>query len=276
MIGTGIGLGLSGYRLKTGSFNPSWISGLQLWLDASDASTLYQSSGGSAATADGDPVGYWADKSGNARDAVQASGTNKPTLKLGVKNSRNTLLFDGTNDSLSVSGSASSLKFLHSADSTVFAVFKYNTLNGGAIIDSMAGTTAKTGVYVYATTTGKWQTLLGNSSSAANTSPVFNESANSYIPTDFVLGSFTNRPTNATASLRSYGYKNGGNSFNNNAATGVASTASSSHDLTIGCFFGGSGSINGYLCELIVYNSALTDSDKNIVDTYLNSKWSIY
>ena len=56
MIGTGIGLGLSGYRMAAASFNPSKISGLQLWLDAADSSTILQSSGGSAASADGDEI----------------------------------------------------------------------------------------------------------------------------------------------------------------------------------------------------------------------------
>ncbi len=44
------------------------ITGLALWLDASDAATLFQASDGTTpATANDDPVGYWGDKSGNGR-----------------------------------------------------------------------------------------------------------------------------------------------------------------------------------------------------------------
>ena len=46
-------------------FTPASISGLQLWLDASDSGTLFQNSNGTtAAAADGDPVGYWVIKAG--------------------------------------------------------------------------------------------------------------------------------------------------------------------------------------------------------------------
>ena len=63
-------------------FSPTNIAGLQLWLKA-DAGT-YQSSGGSAATADNDPIGEWQDQSVNAKHAVET--TNKPVLKLNIQN----------------------------------------------------------------------------------------------------------------------------------------------------------------------------------------------
>lgn len=50
-----------------------------VWLDASDLSTLFQNVAGSTAvTSDDDPVRYWADKSGNGRyfRAINDSGTN--------------------------------------------------------------------------------------------------------------------------------------------------------------------------------------------------------
>ena len=74
---------------------PLSIPGLQLWLDASDSSTLFQNSDGTTvATADGDPVGRWADKSGNGRHATQTDGTKKPFKKLAVKNSRDVIRWD--------------------------------------------------------------------------------------------------------------------------------------------------------------------------------------
>lgn len=51
-----------------GAFSPASLSGLALWLDASDASTLEQTAGGSLAGV-GDPVRRWKDKSGNANHA---------------------------------------------------------------------------------------------------------------------------------------------------------------------------------------------------------------
>lgn len=70
------GIGRSGF-LKgtpvtppTPSFAPTDISGLQLWLDATDSDTITESGGS---------VSQWDDKSGNANHAVQASGSLQPT-----------------------------------------------------------------------------------------------------------------------------------------------------------------------------------------------------
>ena len=55
----------------SGSFAPTDISGLRLWLDASDASTFTYSSGVI--------VSRWADKSGNANHANQSTGSLQPS-----------------------------------------------------------------------------------------------------------------------------------------------------------------------------------------------------
>lgn len=93
-------------------FYPNNLSGLALWLKA-DVGT-YQSSGGSTATADGDPIGEWQDQSGSGNHAAQSSAGAKPTLKIvsGVRLVR----FDGS-DRLATPS------FLLSA-TTVFAVMK--------------------------------------------------------------------------------------------------------------------------------------------------------
>jgi len=81
------------------TFTPKNISGLALWLDAADGSTLFQNSDGTTpATATSDPVGYWRDKSGNSRHATQATAGSRPTI--GAQNGRKTLTFDGTDDHL--------------------------------------------------------------------------------------------------------------------------------------------------------------------------------
>jgi len=51
------------------TFNPSDIADLEIWLDSSDTSYLFQDAGKiTAVTANGDPVGCWADRSGNGYD----------------------------------------------------------------------------------------------------------------------------------------------------------------------------------------------------------------
>lgn len=62
--------------------DPTTISGCQLWLDATDITTLFQLSGTGGGTtqvtASGQPVGYWKDKSGQNRH-FSAPNANRPT-----------------------------------------------------------------------------------------------------------------------------------------------------------------------------------------------------
>lgn len=59
-------------------------SGASLWLDASDVSTITDSSGS---------VSAWADKSGNGNNATQGTGSSQPTTGVSTINGRNGLVF---------------------------------------------------------------------------------------------------------------------------------------------------------------------------------------
>jgi hypothetical protein len=71
-----------------------------LWLRA-DAGT-FQTSGGSAAVSDTDPVGEWQDQSGNGNHAGNTL-TARPLLKLNIINGLPVLRFDGVDDVLNTS-----------------------------------------------------------------------------------------------------------------------------------------------------------------------------
>lgn len=71
-------------------FSPDQISGLKLWLDAANSSSLFQASSctGTPSTASSDPVGCWKDLSGNGNDAVQTINTSyRPVLNTAGINS---------------------------------------------------------------------------------------------------------------------------------------------------------------------------------------------
>ena len=81
-------------------FTPDLLTGLQLWLDASDADTLYDAtSGGSLVAADGG-VARWEDKSGNGRHATQGTSANRPARKTAIQGGKDVLRFDGSDDHL--------------------------------------------------------------------------------------------------------------------------------------------------------------------------------
>lgn len=100
-FGLGHGMILGG---EGSAFSPDSLPGLQLWLDATDASTLKQNSGGTGAvSADGDPVGYWLDKSANARQLIQATSSRRGTYRVSGVDGGPCVEFDGVDDVLSFS-----------------------------------------------------------------------------------------------------------------------------------------------------------------------------
>jgi hypothetical protein len=97
------------------SWSPKRVSGLKLWLDAS-----------AILGADADPVTTWADKSGNAHDASEA--THPPILKLNIVNGKPVVRFDGA---------AQYLTILHHADLNLTAPFHIFAV---VITDAVSGT----------------------------------------------------------------------------------------------------------------------------------------
>jgi hypothetical protein len=85
---------------RRGGFNPFTLSPA-LWLDATDATTLYNATtGGSLVAADGEIL-RWEDKSGNARHATQGGAGLRPIRKTAIVNGLDVARFDGSNDYMS-------------------------------------------------------------------------------------------------------------------------------------------------------------------------------
>lgn len=88
---------------RSGDFSPTNIAGLVLWLAASDASTLFQTSSlDTPATADGDPVGGWKNRAASAYHALQATSGRRPLLRLNAVNGLPLVEFDGSDDYLAI------------------------------------------------------------------------------------------------------------------------------------------------------------------------------
>ena len=84
-----------GLTLPLDGFVPPDISGLKLWLDSSDTSTVYQDAAKTTPAGDTDVVGAWTDKSGQGNDATQAVTAAKPIYHTGVLNSLPVVRFAG-------------------------------------------------------------------------------------------------------------------------------------------------------------------------------------
>ena len=80
------------------------VSGAALWLAGDDSSTLYTDAGTSAVTKSGDLVYQWTDKSGNSRNAIQATSGNRPTwvAPASARNNLGAVAFNGTSQFLNL------------------------------------------------------------------------------------------------------------------------------------------------------------------------------
>lgn len=79
---------------------PSLVAGLQLWIDATNPALLYQTTGGSLVSADGQTVDVAQDASGLARCMRNSTSGERPTYKTNIVNGKSVLRFDGTGDFL--------------------------------------------------------------------------------------------------------------------------------------------------------------------------------
>lgn len=102
---------------ETYNFLPIDIAGLHLWLDASDSTTLFDTTSGGSLVAANGLIARWEDKSGSARHVIQSTTGSRPLRKTIVQNGLDGILFDGTADDLV--GSIN----LNTRDCSTFVVF---------------------------------------------------------------------------------------------------------------------------------------------------------
>jgi hypothetical protein len=224
------------------------IAGLQAWYDASDTSTLYDAtSGGSLVAADG-AVARWEDKSVNGRHATQATSGSRPIRKSNQRNGLDAILFDGTNDFLS---------FESIEIPTSHSVFQVYQRLGGVQSIGIAGELSRYPALWFSD---------GVLYQISNTD--FTTHGTSSASTGYFLVS-TIRNATASIELR----RNGSTVSSVTTGSGVTNAVSGEWtyigNRTAGNFH------SGNLCEIIIYDTALSDTNRGLVESYLMSKWGI-
>lgn len=107
---------------------------MSLWLDGSDAATLFDAVSGGSAVAENGAIARWQDKSGNSNHATQSTSGFRPLRVAGG------VRFDGTDDRMSLTSN------LTSTDYAFFGVLK-KRLSGNAMF--VLANSAATAGYVY-------------------------------------------------------------------------------------------------------------------------------
>ena len=247
-----IGCGISPTRphgVAVPAFTPASISGLQLWLDASDASTLFTDSAGTtAATANGDPVGRWADKSGNARHATQTDGTKKPSRTNSAQNALTGLTYDGVNDFLNASTGLTGSPFSYYFVGRFLAFYgdrrQICGMNDTGNFDQYGINGYSGNLNIYAGVTG----MIGFKSTPTAT--------------------FLARIEYNGASSKYQ--ENGGTVYAGNAGTGYPTSINLAANTT------GNAAGNVLQLEFCLFNRVLSASEITSMTNYLNTKWSVY
>lgn len=226
-----------GYVLLDTSFSPTQINGCLLWFAADRITGL----------ADGSAVASWADLSGNGNHATQATSGNKPIFKTNIVNGKPVVRF----------ASASS-KFLNlttpfsNSALTFFAVIKAT-----GFADASPILSGDTGAFEYRYSSTRVQELIksfvlniGASSTALSTS------AFSLIDASYSSPNYA---------FRLNGAADGSGS---NAQTPASPIKYLGNDNNAKYF-------DGDIAEIIVFDSALSTVNKQIVEAYLAAKYGI-
>ncbi len=249
-------LGVSFSQTGPGGVGNSTSNGL--WLRA-DILTL----------ANGDPVAFWGDDSGNGNNAEQMTGGLQPVFNtVGSMNGLPTVQFDGNNDEMAV---ADSPILDGTAGITYYAVIRPLNLNGaprGILGKRITFTIAAEYAYTWFFWGGNRIHLdvVTNNDRFDSGGTTFGNNINYILSWDFD----GTRPAGARSRIR-----NGSNpilsSFESSTALG-----NSNQDLALGALNVGYGTYLGAeYAEVIQYNYSLDNVDHLLVQNYLSAKYNI-
>jgi hypothetical protein len=230
-------------------FSPADLSGLKLWLDADDASTI---------TLNGSDVSQWNDKSVNAYNFAQSTAALQPERTLSGQNGKTVLTFNNealTNASIDWGSSAS----------TLFIVAKENSASTGWQNVFTTGTGAN----------GQWGYGIA-ANSAGNDISLF-DIAQAHQP-------FASEMTNTNADILCFltaGISGGSITvelFKNGTADAInprtLANTTSAAGASLGRNAAGNEPYGGTICEIIMYDTQLSATNREKVETYLKKKWA--
>ena len=235
------------------NWDPSLIS-TALWLDAADASTVTESGGA---------VSQWNDKSGNGRHVTQATAGSQPTFATNAVNGKSAIDFGG-NDAMSNANAALQRNL---SGSTIFSVTRLDVNTAGVKTIAVTNTnllqTRSNLSYSNGLVSGF---AAGGRRTASNSYQQLGVSAYS---SDLTLNCAVYNYAAATLSL----IENG--TITVNAATFQDAGVT---DNDAGSLFVGAGSQvgafwDGYICEVLFVDSAVSSDTRQRIEGYLAHKW---
>lgn len=252
-------------------FSPDQIAGLQVWFDASDLSTLWQNEAGTTpAVADNDPIGRWSDKSSNlwfltSPNALPGGDpTNRPSLQTNEINGFSVVRMNGVNSflrrvsSLAITGSSVTVFVVSKRIAFVDANEAILSLAASGVGDNDNDNSA----------------VIGLSPGVPNATVLFDHR-------NEVDLTALSHPANGVPFIYTSKYNGTNQTGYINGVAGIPIGSSNNFNsirLCIG-FRNTDVSIdrpnNRDYAEILIYNSALSNTNRQAVETYLTDKWAI-
>jgi hypothetical protein len=206
--------------------------------DAADTSTIYDSDSGGSNTADAGAVGRIEDKSGNGRHLVQSIANNRPLLRSTKYNGRAAIEFDGSNDALSFTSAmpaACSFCFVVASPKTgVQVLFKEDDANSYFAFSAQNGSAQSDSIADH-------RYYINGSDILGVSETYYNGSVYHLLYEGPKTCVITNLALSAWSGLMIAGFS--------------------------GNFW------QGFLCELVIYQENLSNTNRASVERYLRSKW---
>jgi len=223
-------------------FSPLSITGLVAWYDFSDAASLFTDTARTTPVAsDTDVIKGVTDKSGNAKHLSEA--TNGPAYKLALQNGKSGALFDGTNDLLT------SAAITQAQPNTILLVGRIVVDEAGSSTELVDGTGSRQIIYKDVSS-AKWSFYAGTAITAGNIT------ADTSYHVHYVV-------FNGASSV--YRLDRAAEFASVNPNTGSLSPIVFGTDATR--FY------NTEIGEFLMYNSALSSTDRDSLEAALKAKW---
>ncbi len=254
---------------------PFSLTGLAFWVDANNDASIQTSQGG--ALANDQNVATWYDMSGNGVNMSNDSDNTRPWYKPAGNgiNGRPAIFFN-SNDELHAPDTTK-LGFERTDDFSVFVVNKDSIIkNNSALLSKMVSGGTHTGWDVGYDGSDAFKSFLINDWGASPKRGInIRVSRNVAVNEPNILGFLYDGSSNA-AGMSYYfnGYKMAVAAEENNLSTSIITAArfrlgARGVDGALGNYF------TGYIGEVLIYETALSDSKRRQVEEYLATKWEI-
>jgi hypothetical protein len=228
-------------------FLPTQIAGCQLWLDAADTSTIV-----------GSPVTQWNDKSGNDRNATPGTPVTRSATAMGGYPA---MTFTGSQyfqGSVSITG-------------TSYTAFIVGIVNGGTPAVPRILALGAVGQQDY--NSDSYITIARNSGAQFGN---FRNGISALVTLTYAVPTILT--TGADSLYNIYASKNGETSavtaFPRQNPFNIATYTLGNNPAEIG-YSGANSWLQGFISEVIIFNTYLSASQRNQVEQYLGQKWKI-